>query len=138
MNPLVATAFVGHAAASGAPTDGPAAAVAAAAVLALLPLACLVIAVLALRASQSRRLGRRPIDEDDDSGWGGGGGRRPDNPPEPGGDPAWWPGFEREFAAYVAARSTGERSRAAAVRRLSIISESRSATSSCRRRCSAL
>jgi hypothetical protein len=38
---------------------------------------------------------------------GGGGGvpRRPQTPPAPpdAGDPPWWPQFEREFAAYLAA-----------------------------------
>ena len=46
----------------------------------------------------------RPSGEDDDgdSGSGGGGGRRrPGRPPRPGGDPVWWPEFERQFAAYV-------------------------------------
>jgi len=45
-------------------------------------------------------------DEDADSGPGGGGGgwRRPDGPRSPQGDPAWWPEFERQFAAYVAGR----------------------------------
>ena len=42
----------------------------------------------------------------DDPGDSGGGGRpgrpSPEPPPAPDG-PAWWPEFEREFAAYVAA-----------------------------------
>jgi hypothetical protein len=44
----------------------------------------------------------------DDSGGGGGGSVRDPDPPRPGGgvggDPDWWPDFEREFAAYVATR----------------------------------
>ena len=41
---------------------------------------------------------------DGDSGRGGGPGgpRRPrGDPPEPDSDPAWWPEFERQFAAHV-------------------------------------
>ena len=39
---------------------------------------------------------------DDDHGDGGGGRRRPPPAPSrPGGDPVWWPEFEREFAAYA-------------------------------------
>ena len=46
--------------------------------------------------------GRRGGDADADSGSGGGGGsRRPDGPRPPGGDPQWWPEFERQFAAHV-------------------------------------
>ncbi len=44
-------------------------------------------------------------DGDDDSGSGGGPGgpRGPGGgPPKPEGGPAWWPEFERQFAAYVA------------------------------------
>jgi hypothetical protein len=47
---------------------------------------------------------RRADDEDDDAGWGGGGGSRPtgpDSPPHPDDGLAWWPEFEREFAAWV-------------------------------------
>jgi hypothetical protein len=44
-------------------------------------------------------------DEDSDSGWGsGGGGGRPGpsgRPPQPETGPAWWPEFERQFAAHV-------------------------------------
>jgi hypothetical protein len=51
----------------------------------------------------------RPSQEDDDgddSGSGGGGGpRRPTPPPQPGGDPVWWPEFERQFAAHVRSQS---------------------------------
>jgi hypothetical protein len=42
--------------------------------------------------------------DDPDSGWGGGGGGgRPGpggGPPQPETGPAWWPEFERQFAAY--------------------------------------
>jgi hypothetical protein len=41
-------------------------------------------------------------DEDADPGSGGGGGPRlPGGPSQPGGDPTWWPEFERQFADYV-------------------------------------
>lgn len=45
----------------------------------------------------------------------GGDGRRPDHPDTPGpgggGDPSWWPEFERELTDYVAEREQGERRR---------------------------
>ena len=44
---------------------------------------------------------RRGDDDDQDEGWGWGGGGSEGSPREPS-DPAWWPEFEREFAAYVA------------------------------------
>jgi hypothetical protein len=50
------------------------------------------------------RTGHSPEDEGGDAGSGGGGGgpHRPGRPPSPGGgDPVWWPEFERQFAAYV-------------------------------------
>ena len=45
----------------------------------------------------------RPCDDDDgDSGGGDGrGGPGPHAPRSPAGDPAWWPEFERQFAAHV-------------------------------------
>jgi hypothetical protein len=39
-------------------------------------------------------------DGENDEGSGGGGPGPPDGGP-PNHDPPWWPGFEREFAAYV-------------------------------------
>ncbi len=48
----------------------------------------------------------QPRDDSDDDG--GGGLHRDDPPPPitpPSGDPVWWPEFERQFAAYVAARA---------------------------------
>jgi hypothetical protein len=57
-----------------------------------------VIAAIAARLSPPRRRG-----DDDDTDFGGGGGRRgPKAPNDPEGDPAWWPEFERQFAAHVA------------------------------------
>ena len=42
--------------------------------------------------------------EDSDDGGDSGGGRRPSPPSRsPETEPAWWPEFEREFAAYVKA-----------------------------------
>jgi hypothetical protein len=50
-----------------------------------------------------RRPGRRPGDDDheDLGGGGGGGGPGPEAPRGGDGDPAWWPEFERQFAAHV-------------------------------------
>jgi hypothetical protein len=50
-------------------------------------------------------------DDDHGSGPGGGGpGRRgPDGGDAPGGAPAWWAEFEREFAAYVSERKASVR-----------------------------
>jgi hypothetical protein len=64
----------------------------------VLILLCLVAAaVVALRGT--------PRSDDDEQGDGGPGGRGPERPPPedrgPEGDPAWWPEFERQFAAYV-------------------------------------
>ena|SRR6516164_7162481 len=42
-----------------------------------------------------------PQDDEGDSGHGGGGGRGPGWRPPSGGGPAWWPEFERQFAAYT-------------------------------------
>jgi hypothetical protein len=72
----------------------------------IVPIGVVVLALLARR--------RDPRDDGDgDSGWGRGGpggwgrggpGGPPwldDGPRLPNGDPAWWPEFERQFAAYV-------------------------------------
>jgi hypothetical protein len=77
--------------------EGPLAAIA---LLVLIAFGGLAICLLARRPRPSQE------DDDGDSGSGGGGGRRrPTPPPQPGGDPVWWPEFEREFAAYVRSRS---------------------------------
>jgi hypothetical protein len=54
---------------------------------------------------------RPPGHDSDEEGGSGPGGEgpgpwRPDAPRRPGGDPDWWPEFERQFAAYVLGRST--------------------------------
>jgi hypothetical protein len=46
--------------------------------------------------------GAGPDDSDPGEGGGGGGAGPPGDPPGPGGDPAWWPEFERRFAEHVA------------------------------------
>jgi hypothetical protein len=53
----------------------------------------------------------RDGDDDRGAGPGGGGPRRPgpDDRDAPGGDPAWWDEFERQFSAYVAARELAVR-----------------------------
>jgi hypothetical protein len=68
-----------------------------------------IVAFLACVASlRVRRADDADVNEDD-SGSDDGGGNLPrrDLPPEPsgGGDPVWWPEFERAFAEYVAARA---------------------------------
>jgi hypothetical protein len=66
-----------------------------------------VVALLACVVSLRARRGRDADVSEDDSGSDDGGGNLPrrDRPPDPtgGGDPAWWPEFERAFAEYVAA-----------------------------------
>jgi hypothetical protein len=95
---MLAVATSGGAALAG--TRGNGGPTAAIALLMLVAFGGLAIGLLARRA--------RPSQEDDhgDSGSDGGGGpRRPTPPPQPGGDPVWWPEFERQFAAYVRSRS---------------------------------
>jgi hypothetical protein len=58
-----------------------------------------ILAAVAITVA-SRRATRRRGDDDTDFGGGGGGGG-PDAPRDPGGDPAWWPEFERQFADYA-------------------------------------
>lgn len=71
----------------------------AVAFLLLMALGGLAVWFLAPRAWRSQE------DEDGDPGSGGGGGPRPpEQPPSPGGDPVWWPEFERQFAAYLVSR----------------------------------
>jgi hypothetical protein len=48
----------------------------------------------------------RHDDSDDSDGNGGSGGPPPPDPPSPPDGPLWWPEFEREFAAHVAAISS--------------------------------
>src|SRR3954451_20887741 len=68
---------------------------------------CLMLVALALAAVAVvvRALGARRAgpDHDDDRGGEDGGLRRTPRPPRPpdGGDPDWWPTFEREFAEHV-------------------------------------
>jgi len=81
-------------------------------ILSIVTVLIIPIGVVVLAALLARR--RDPRDDGDgDSGWGrggpGGGGRggpggppwSGDGPRLPNGDPAWWPDFERQFAAYV-------------------------------------
>jgi hypothetical protein len=63
------------------------------------------VVVLALRAIDGESGGSDP-------GRGGGGNDRPRPRPDRGGDPAWWPEFERELDRYAAER---ERDRGARV-----------------------
>lgn len=80
-------------------------AIAVSAVIALVALASFIVWLYVWAVRQSQLRGDAG-DGDVDGGDGGGGQRR--NPPSPtgpaGGDPAWWPDFERQFASYVAGR----------------------------------
>jgi hypothetical protein len=54
------------------------------------------------RTAAGRRTRWRPSDDDDGDFRGGGGDSPgPDVPTGPDGAPAWWPEFERQFAAHV-------------------------------------
>jgi hypothetical protein len=68
--------------------------------LAVLLVPCAIVLIAAFYTPGPGSVGG----DDPDSGWGGGGGGgrpRPGGcPPQPG-TPAWWPEFERQFAAYV-------------------------------------
>jgi hypothetical protein len=58
------------------------------------------VAVLVLLARRSAR----PDDPDSESDEGGGGGNKRPERPRPsnsGGDPSWWPQFERDLADYI-------------------------------------
>ena len=95
---MLAVATSGGAALAGTRADGGLAV--AITLLMLIAFGGLAIGLLARRARPSQE------DDDGDSGSGGGGGpRRPKPAPQPGGDPVWWPEFERQFAAYVRSRS---------------------------------
>jgi hypothetical protein len=63
---------------------------------------------IATTAAGLRRPHQRHSDDDDADfrGDGGPGGPGPDAPRGPEGDPAWWPEFERQFAAHVAGLRT--------------------------------
>ncbi len=65
-------------------------------------LACLIAGVWLVAWSARQWPPRDDADDED------GGGTPRDDPPSPitpsDGDPVWWPDFERQFAAYVAAR----------------------------------
>jgi hypothetical protein len=76
-------------------------------VLILLLLAILAIWVLSVWSEVCRTDGES--DDSDEDGSGGGGWGRGPTPtcPPPDSGPAWWPEFEREFAAYV----NGDRTR---------------------------
>ena len=72
-----------------------------------------VVCVVWLLAAGSGPAGLHDGEDDLESGAGGGGGggggpsSGPDGRDAPGGEPAWWPEFERQFAAHVAARTAG-------------------------------
>jgi hypothetical protein len=84
----------------------------AAGVIILLLLVCSGVIALILTVRHTPGQTERPAaDGGDDAGGGGGGGSQPRVPPalppSPSGieqSPAWWPAFERDFAAYVRRR----------------------------------
>jgi len=103
---LQAAAFAAHGATTSAGSGGRASAIGAALIAVatlLVPFGGIVLFVACLTPRHGPRDGG-----DDDSGSAGGPGgpggpRGPGGgPPKPEGGPAWWPEFEREFAAYVA------------------------------------
>jgi hypothetical protein len=59
------------------------------------------VSVLVLLARRSRRPDEPGSESDEDSG--GGGNKRPErpSPSDSGGEPSWWPQFERDLADYV-------------------------------------
>jgi hypothetical protein len=69
-------------------------------------IALVAVVVLALRAIDGESGGT-------DSGGGGGGNDRPRPRPDRGGDPAWWPEFERELDRYAASRERDRDTRVA-------------------------
>jgi hypothetical protein len=79
--------------------------IAGAVVLAVFAAAVALLAYACLRALGDDEGG------EDDPGWGGGGGNVPTRPRGPVGQddgPAWWPEFERQFAAWVERTQRGE------------------------------
>ena len=65
-----------------------------------------VIALTYLLRSINRASGPDDGEPGDDDGGGGRPRRRPEPPSDPGGDPAWWPEFERELAQYMTQRAS--------------------------------
>ena len=60
-----------------------------------------ILAIATIVAGLRRHQRRGDDDDADFPGGGGRGGPGPDVPRGPEGDPAWWPEFERQFAAHV-------------------------------------
>jgi hypothetical protein len=74
-------------------------------VLGVLTMIALSAALIRFAVTDAHRDAPDPEEPDDQDGGGGGGpgGRDPLSPRPPGGgDPEWWPVFERPFAEYVA------------------------------------
>jgi hypothetical protein len=63
---------------------------------------CVLMFVIATTVGRLRQPHRHRDDDDNDFRGGGGHGSGPDVPSGPQGEPAWWPQFERQFAAHVA------------------------------------
>jgi hypothetical protein len=74
------------------------------AAIAVTIVSCLFAFVVVLALALTRPPGRRDGEEGDSGPGGGGGGpgdKRPEGPDPAGGDPTWWPEFERQFADHV-------------------------------------
>src|SRR6478735_1076252 len=94
-----AATALAHAAQS---SPGGSAAVNWVAVISVIITSVVIIAGIATIVAGVRRRHERHRDDDDADFWGGGrGGPGPDAPRGPDCDPAWWPEFERQFAAHV-------------------------------------
>src|SRR3954471_13829022 len=67
-----------------------------------------IVSLLAMPVLSVWFLWRRDDEGPDDPGSDGGPGGPPPDPPPPPDGPAWWPEFEREFAAHVEMRGRSE------------------------------
>jgi hypothetical protein len=79
----------------------PAGDIAAAVVVALFLLVFAITAILVVTPARHEHGDGRDGDSGPEGGGGGPGGKGPDQPRPSGGDPVWWPEFERQFADYV-------------------------------------
>jgi hypothetical protein len=79
--------------------------------IAILVIVCVLSSLwgTAVAVIDLRNVRRRYQGDDENTGRGGGGPGRPgpENPRPRGGDPAWWPDFEKKFEAYVNAAQIG-------------------------------
>jgi hypothetical protein len=69
----------------------------------------LIVVQIAMLVFSLWWLNREDSSGEDPGGGGGGSGKRPPEGPPPSDAPAWWPEFERDFAAYAARRAERDR-----------------------------